>query len=158
MSLSGYKTHERAIHFSHCFKHLTAKVWLDSFWPQAGTRSEGPSKLELSQFPEGPVTTCDLVPTPTSGLGIVQALEQVTRAGRVQCLPASLQWLYLPEGEIKVSKVYWSACCDLVGRQRMGNKTSFLASFPRHTTLRGLDWKPRIHLREFDQKMDDGWF
>lgn len=91
MSLSEYKTHERSIHFSHCFKHLTAKVGLDSFWPQAGTRSEGPPKLELSQFPEGPVTTCDLVPTPTSGLGSVQALEQVTRAGRVQCLPASLQ-------------------------------------------------------------------
>lgn len=83
MSLSGYKTHEQSIHFSHCFKHLTAKVGLDSFWPQAGTRSERPSKLELSQFSKGPVMTCDLVPTPTSDLGILQALEQVTRAGRV---------------------------------------------------------------------------
>ena len=40
--------------------------------------------------------------------------------------------LYFPEGEIKVSKVYWFAYSDSVSRQGIGSETNFLASFPKH--------------------------
>ena len=42
--------------------------------------------------------------------------------------------LYFPEGEIKVSEVYWLAYSDSVSRKGIGSKTISLVSSPKRTT------------------------
>ena len=48
------------------------------------------SELELPQLNKDLFIACDVVSSPISVLGIVQALEPAGRAGRVECLPASV--------------------------------------------------------------------
>lgn len=80
------------------------------------------------------LVTCDLASTPAFGLALVQVLEPAERAGKLNVYLQAYYRFYFPEGETKVSKVYRFACSHSVSRQRIGNKTNFLASFPTHPT------------------------
>lgn len=105
------------------------------FGPEVGLGSQWLSELELSLLNKGPIMTWDLASPGTSVLAVVRHHNQ--QGGLVDfsvCLQACY-WLYFPEGETKVSKVYWFAYSDSVSRQGIRSKTNFLASFPMHTTL-----------------------
>lgn len=132
--LSGCAIRWQVTEFSQQCGLLTVKLWPENSCPQGGTWALMALKAWTFPVIQRPVCyLCHSFPSnicPGRGAGTGASGEGWLVKFSV-CLQACYL-LYFPEGEIKVSKVYWFAYSDSVSRQGIGSETNFLASFPKH--------------------------
>lgn len=144
---------------SQHYRHLTGKYGQKIFYLKVGLGSQWLSELELSRnWTENHLLlVISLLLYPLSWVLNRHWSQQWGLVDFSVYLQACINSAFLQEKPRGLTDL--PILIQWVGRE-LGIKPISWHHFPgtQAFTLQCLDWKPRIHLREFDQKTYEGWF